>query len=98
MTRNTREPAELPPLNEDTPALDEPAAVEWWHGYDDDGSPKLDTFHGFHDATQVADDEPPAVETGELITESGVRVSHPPLKRWACRWTPTLCWRTRQPG
>ena len=75
MTRNTREPAELPPLNEDTPALDEPVAVEWWHDYDDDGSPKLDTFHGFHNATQVADDEPPAVEAGELITESGVRVT-----------------------
>ena len=75
MTRNTREPAELPPLNEDTPALDEPVAVEWWHDYDDDGSPKLDTFHGFHDATQVADDEPPAVEMGELVTKSGVRVT-----------------------
>ena len=75
MIRNTREPAELAPLNEDTPALDEPVAVEWWHDYDDDESPKLDTFHGFHDATQVADDEPPAVETGELVTESGVRVT-----------------------
>jgi hypothetical protein len=62
-------------LNEDTPALDEPVAVEWWHDYADDGSPKLDPFHGFHDATHVADDEPPAVETGELVTESGVRVT-----------------------
>lgn len=75
MTRNTREPAELPPLNEDTPALDDPVAVEWWHGYNDDGSPELDTFHGFHNATRTADGGPPAVETGELVTESGVRVT-----------------------
>jgi len=75
MSRDIREPAELPPLNEETPALDDPVAVEWWHNYDSEGSPELDTFHGFHDATQIADDVPPAVETGELVTESGVRVT-----------------------
>jgi len=78
MTRNTREPAELPPVNEDGPALEEPVAVEWWHRYDDDGSPELDTFHGFHDATQTADGDPPAVETGELVTESGKQLTSSP--------------------
>lgn len=75
MARNTREPAELPPLNEDTPALEDPVAVEWWHRYDDDGSPELDTFHGFHNATRIADGDAPAVETGELVTESGIQVT-----------------------
>lgn len=75
MTRNTPEPAELPSLNEDTPAPDDPVAVEWWHRCDDDGSPELDTFHGFHNATRITDGDPPAVETGELVTESGIQVT-----------------------
>ena len=75
MTRNTPEPAELPSLNEDTPAPDDPVAVEWWHRCDDDGYPELDTFHGFHNASQITDGDPPAVETGELVTESGIQVT-----------------------
>jgi len=75
MKRNTPEPAALPPLNEDTPASDDPVAVEWWHRYDDDGSPELDTFHGFHNASQITDEDPPAVETGKLVTESGRQVT-----------------------
>jgi len=75
MKRNTPEPAALPPLNEDTPAPDDPVAVEWWHRYDDDGSPELDTFHGFHNASQITDEDPPAVETGKLVTESGRQVT-----------------------
>lgn len=75
MTRNTPEPAELPSLNEDTPAPDDPVAVEWWHRFDDDGSPELDTFHGFHNATRIVNGDPPAVETGELVTESGIQVT-----------------------
>ncbi|OTF01212.1 hypothetical protein B9G49_03900 [Halorubrum sp. SD683] len=75
MTRNTPEPAELPSLNEDTPAPDDPVAVEWWHRCDDDGSPELDTFHGFHNATRITDGDLPAVETGELVTESGIQVT-----------------------
>jgi len=44
------DPAELPPLNEGTPSLDAPVAVEWWFKFEEDGQPDLDTFHGFHDA------------------------------------------------
>ena len=32
------------------------------------------------------------------IGEFRLAVSYPRLKRWACRWTPTLCWRSCQPG
>ncbi|WP_233125154.1 hypothetical protein [Halorubrum sp. SD683] len=62
-------------MNEDTPAPDDPVAVEWWHRCDDDGSPELDTFHGFHNATRITDGDLPAVETGELVTESGIQVT-----------------------
>lgn len=68
------EPADLPPLNEETPPLDASVAVEWWHEVDENEGPRLDTFHGFHDAERVADGDPPAVTHGEVVTESGVRV------------------------
>lgn len=74
MTVEVPDPAELPPLNEETPALDAPVAVEWWHRWNDDGEPELDTFHGFHDAQQVADGDPPDPD-GELVTESGTPVT-----------------------
>jgi len=64
-----------PRLNEETPPLDAPVAVEWWHGFEDDGEPELDTHHGFHDAEEVADGAPPTVQDGEFVTASGARVA-----------------------
>ena len=74
MTRKPTDPAELPPLNEETPPLDAPVAVEWWHSFEDDGTPEFDTLHGFHDAERVGD-EAPAVEDGEVVTTAGIDVS-----------------------
>ena len=71
MVTNRRDPAELPPLNNETPPIDAPVAIEWWHDYDEDGTPRLDTFHGFHDAERVAAGEPPTVTDGEIVTDSG---------------------------
>jgi len=68
------DPAELPPLNEETPPLDASVAVEWWFEFEEDGQPRLDTFHGFHDAKKIADGEPPAVTDGEIVTAAGVAV------------------------
>jgi len=68
------DPAELPPLNEGTPSLDAPVAVEWWFKFEEDGQPDLDTFHGFHDAEKIADGEPPAVTDDEVVTSAGVTV------------------------
>lgn len=68
------DPAELPPLNEETPPLDGPVAVEWWFEFEEDGQPDLDTFHGFHDAEKIADGEPPAVTDSEIVTSAGVTV------------------------
>ncbi len=65
------DPAELPPLNEGTPPLNAPVAVEWWFEFEEDGQPRLDTFHGFHDAEKIADGEPPAVTKGEIVTTEG---------------------------
>lgn len=69
------ESTDPPRLNEETPPLDSPVAVEWWHGFKDDGEPELDTHHGFHNAEQVADGAPPAVQDGEFVTASGARVT-----------------------
>jgi hypothetical protein len=68
------DPAELPPLNEETPLLDAPVAVEWWFEFEEDGQPRLDTFHGFHDAEKIADREPPTVPDGEIVTRKGMPV------------------------
>jgi hypothetical protein len=68
------DPAELPPLNEETPPLDAPVAVEWWFEFEEDGQPRLDTFHGFHDAEKIADGEPPTVPDGEIVTRAGMPV------------------------
>ena len=64
-----------PTLNEETPPLDAPVAVEWWHGFRDDGEPELDTHHGFHDAEHVVSGSPPTVRDGEFVTASGARVT-----------------------
>jgi hypothetical protein len=64
-----------PVLNEETPSLDAPVAVEWWYGFQDNGEPELDTHHGFHDAAHVADGTPPTVQDGEFVTASGARVT-----------------------
>lgn len=40
------------PPDDAIPAADADVAVEWWHEYDADGNPKLDTHHGFHDPEQ----------------------------------------------
>lgn len=69
-----KDPAELPPLNEETPPLDAPVAVEWWFEFEEDGHPHLDTFHGFHDAAKIANGEPPAVTDGEIVTTERVPV------------------------
>jgi len=61
-------------LNEETPPLDAPVAVEWWFGFDDDGEPELDTHHGFHAADHVADDNPPTVQGGEIVNASGTPI------------------------
>jgi len=61
-------------LNEETPPLDSPVAVEWWFRFDDDGEPELDTHHGFHAADRVADDTPPSVQDGEIVNASGTSV------------------------
>lgn len=66
--------ADPPKLNEETPSLDTPVAVEWWHDFYDTGDPKLDTHHGFHDAERVADGTPPAMPDGEIVTEYGTLV------------------------
>jgi len=68
------DPAELPPLNEETPPLDAPVAVEWWFEFEENGQPRLDTFHGFHDAEKVADGEPPTATDGEIVTIEGIPV------------------------
>ena len=68
------DPAEPPPLNEGMPPLDAPVAVEWWFEFEEKGQPRLDTFHGFHDAEKIADGEPPAVTDGEIVTAAGVTV------------------------
>lgn len=68
------DPAELPPLNEGTPPLDAPVAVEWWFEFKEEEQPRLDTFHGFHDAETIVDGEPPAVTDGKTVTEAGVAV------------------------
>ena len=68
------DPSELPPLNEGTPSLDAPVAVEWWFEFDEDGQPDLDTFHGFHDAEKIADGQLPAVTDDEVVTSAGVTV------------------------
>jgi len=68
------DPADLPPLNEGTPSLEAPVAVEWWFEFEEDGQPDLDTFHGFHDAEKIADGEPPAVTDDEVVTSVGVTV------------------------
>ena len=68
------DPAELPSLNQRTPPLDAPVAVEWWFKFEEDGQPDLDTFHGFHDAMKIADGEPPAVTGTEVVTSAGVSV------------------------
>lgn len=68
------DPAEFPPLNEETPALDAAVAVEWWFEFEEDGGPKLDTFHGFHDAEKIADGDPPVVSDGEIVTATGIPV------------------------
>jgi len=68
------DPADLPPLNEGTPPRDAPVAVEWWFEFEEDGQPRLDTFHGFHDAEKIADGEPPSVTDDEVVTATGVAV------------------------
>lgn len=68
------DPAELPPLNEGTPPLNAPVAVEWWFEFEEDGQPRLDTFHGFHDAEKITDGDPPAVTDGEIVTAAGFAV------------------------
>lgn len=61
-------------LNEETPPLEVPVAVEWWFDFDEDGEPELDTHHGFHDAEHIADETPPAVQDGEIVNASGTPV------------------------
>lgn len=68
------ESTDPPSLNEETPPLDAPVAVEWWHGFKDNGEPELDTHHGFHDAEHVVDRAPPTVQDGEFVTASGACV------------------------
>ncbi|MDY6819792.1 MAG: hypothetical protein SVG88_14120 [Halobacteriales archaeon] len=75
MTHRDRETADFQPLNEETPPSDAPVAVEWWHRFDAEGEPELDTFHGFHDATEVDDGDPPAVTDGELVNKEGVPIN-----------------------
>ena len=66
--------AESQSMNEETPPLDAPVAVEWWFRFNDDGTPELDTHHGFHDAERVADGTPPAVQNSEIVDASGAPV------------------------
>lgn len=69
------ESTDPPVLNEETPPLDAPVAVEWWYGFTDDGEPELDTHHGFHAAEHVSEGTLPAVRDGEFVTASGARVT-----------------------
>ena len=66
--------AESQSMNEETPPLDAPVAVEWWFRFNDDGTPELDTHHGFHDAERVVDGTPPAVQNSEIVDASGAPV------------------------
>lgn len=73
-SKNTDGSTEHQTLNEETPPLDAPVAVEWWFGFEDDGEPEFDTHHGFHDAERVADGTPPAVQDSKVVNASGTPI------------------------